>query len=139
MNNSINVRLARLHSALREQDEIDRPASDITVSANQGGEDAATAAPGDGGADNPPDAGDTLDLYLSNIADLLGLEYDMDDSSAANFIYDVAEELASSGLLPEMPDDDAPAQEIAEWMGKAKSVQFAAMVLKRAREMNASV
>lgn len=98
--------------------------------------DAGTEAQaGTGAAINPSDASDTLDQYLTDIADLLVLEYGKNDNEAMNFVFSAASQLARDGLVPDMPEDSAAPEEIAIWLGKAKSVQFSSHVLGRARAM----
>jgi hypothetical protein len=93
---------------------------------------AAQAQPGEGTALNPSTAADALDLYLSEIADLLALQHGLDDETSAAMVYDVADELG----MP-IPDEDAPEQEVAMWLGQAKTKMFATEVLKKASEAEA--
>ena len=106
------------------------------VPKNAGGDSTADAEAGVGGAVNPSDASDTLDLYLSGIADTLALEYDKDAGAAMSFVFSAASSLASAGLIPKIPSDSAPPEEIAIWLGKAKTCQFSYHVLNKAREMS---
>lgn len=103
---------------------------------NAGGASQADAEAGVGGAVNPSDVGDTLDLYLSGIADLVALEYNKDAGAAMSFVFSAASSLASAGMIPKIPADSAPPEEIAVWLGKAKTVQFSHHVLSKAREMS---
>jgi hypothetical protein len=100
-----------------------------------GGDSTADAEAGSGGAVNPPNVSDTLDLYLSEIADLLTVEYGKGEEGAFKFVFDAAKALADEGAIPMIPEDKAADEEIAIWLGKAKSVQFGHQVLNKAREM----
>lgn len=99
------------------------------------GDSVDDAEAGSGGAVNPSNVSDTLDLYLSEIADLLTIEYGKSEDESLNFVFSAASTLAREGVIPPIPSDNAPEQEIAVWLGKAKSVQFASHVMQRAREM----
>jgi hypothetical protein len=103
---------------------------------NAGGDTTADAEAGVGGAVNPSDVSDTLDLYLSGIADLVALEYGKDAGAAMSFVFSAASSLASAGVIPKIPADSAPPEEIAVWLGKAKTCQFSHHVLTKAREMS---
>lgn len=135
MNVRVNSVLRQVRRFLEQEDDV--TAYGPGVAADIGGEDAATAAPGEGGADNPATVGDALDAYLTNIADLLGLEFDLEDEEALNFVFDAADDLSGEGKLPEVPGDDSSDEEIALWLGNAKTVGFSAHVLSKAREMAA--
>jgi len=104
--------------------------------AQDGADTTHDAEAGVGGAVNPSDASDTLDLYLSGISDLVSLEYGKNSNEAMNFVFSAASALASQGLVPAMPSDSADPEEIAIWLGKAKTCQFGHHVLSRAREMS---
>lgn len=90
--------------------------------------------PGSGGADNISDIEDAFDMYISDIVDIIMFETDMADSQATDFVFYMADHLASQGLLPPLPEDESEEQELADWMGKAKSVGFATQVFKAARD-----
>ena len=90
--------------------------------------------PGDGGADNITDIEDTFDMFLSDIIDLLMFDSDIGEDEAADFIFYMADSMADEGMLPPMPDDGADEEELAAWMGKAKSIGFSNRVLKAARD-----
>jgi hypothetical protein len=87
------------------------------------------AAAGSGGAANPAETSDTLDLFLAEIADLAAIQYDLDDAAASSLIYDLADEMG----MP-IPDTGAAPEEVAAWLGRAKSMQFPQAVLHRAQE-----
>ena len=93
--------------------------------------------PGEGGADNITDVQDSLDLFLSDIADHLQALYELDDEGAYEFIFSVANDLAKEGSLPPVPGDEAPEEEISQWIGAAGSIMFAARVMCAAREQAA--
>lgn len=117
---------------------LEAEGDDVTAygpAGSESGETSGEAEAGTGGAINPSNASDTLDQYLTDIGDLLVLEYGKSDNEAMSFVFSSAGQLARDGVIPKMPDDDASPEEIAVWLGKAKSVQFASHVLGRAREM----
>lgn len=94
---------------------------------------AKNAAPGDGGAENPTDVNDAMNMYLVNIADRLMAEFEMGEDEALDFIFSCADELSENGDMPPMPEDEAGDQEVSIWMGKANSLGFTGYVLGRAR------
>lgn len=118
----MSARINSVLESIREQVEQDGWVPDA-----DGG-----AAAGVGSATNPTDAGanDAIDLYLSEIEDICGLEYDLDSDAAVALIYDTADMM---GI--EIPDETSPDSEAALWLGKAKTVAFAQAVLKRACDM----
>lgn len=141
MNKRVNSVLQEVLVRLREQDEDGVDSDDKPygpgVDADIGGASAREAEAGAGGAVNPSDVGDTLDIYLSDIASILEIEYDMDDEDALQFVFSAADEMADEGLLPEMPEDEAEDEEIALWLGTAKTARFGSYVVAKAREMAA--
>jgi hypothetical protein len=94
---------------------------------------AKTAFAGDGGAENPTDANDALNMYLVNLCDRLMSEFGMGEDEALDFIFSCADEMTQDGELPPLPEDDAADQEVSVWLGKANSSGFGAYVLGRAR------
>jgi hypothetical protein len=90
--------------------------------------------PGSGGAENISDVEDAFDMYISDIVDIIMFETDMSDTQATDFVFHMADHLSSQGMLPELPEDESDEQELAAWMGKAKSVGFATQVFKAARD-----
>jgi hypothetical protein len=138
----MNTRINSVLEDIRHQLEAEGESSDVTASgpdtpAGVGGGSTAGAEAGSGGAINPPNVSDTLDLYITEIADLLTVEYDKTPEEAMKFVFDAAKALSDEGAIPPIPDDDTADEEIAIWLGKAKSVQFAHQVMNRAREMMA--
>lgn len=97
------------------------------------GTSADTASAGEGGADNPTDVNDALDMYLCSIADRLEDEFDLNDDKAFDFIFQCSDELADGGDMPPLPEDGAPDQDVSLWMGKANTIGFTGYVLGRAR------
>ena len=89
---------------------------------------------GEGGAINVPTAQDELDVYLRGTADVLLMEYDISPDEAFKYVFEKAKELADMAELPPMPDDDSGEEEVASWVSAAKSMAFAAYVLKAAHE-----
>jgi hypothetical protein len=135
MNNRINAVLENIRATMEGEGD-DATAYGPSVSGDVGGATNADAEAGAGGAVNPSDVSNTLDLYLSEISDLLTLEYGKNENEAMNFVFSAASALAREGVIPEVPSDSATDDEVAQWLGKAKSVQFASHVLNRAREMS---
>jgi hypothetical protein len=135
MNSRINAVLEDIRTRLEAEGEDNVTASGPDVPADIGGDSTADAEAGSGGAINPPNVGDALDLYLSEIADLLTVEYGKSAEEAFKFVFDAAKALADEGAIPMIPEDEVADEEIAIWLGKAKSVQFGHQVLNRAREM----
>jgi hypothetical protein len=88
--------------------------------------------PGVGGAMNVSDVSDALDKYLSDMTERLMQKYDLSEDEAADFVLEVADNLASVGMLADFPDEDAPAEEVATWYAKAGSIKFDAMVMTAA-------
>jgi len=127
MNNQINELLTKIRRGLEEGGARGPYTSD----------DASTmddeAAAGDLGAENSEV--DALDAFLTDLADQIVANVDyMDYEEALDIVFDCADSLAETGDLPEMPDDDASADELSLWLGKARSVGFGALCMKMARE-----
>lgn len=120
---------------LLEADGDDVTSHGPGVAADVGGSASVDAEAGEGGAVNPSDASDALDFYLNNMADLLGLEYGKTKSEAMSFVFSAVSQLVRDGMVPEIPGDNAAPQDIAIWLGKAKSVGLGAFVLGKAREL----
>jgi hypothetical protein len=85
---------------------------------------------GTGQAKNRSDVGNTLDLYLDMIFDHLVSELGLDEEAAQALIFRVADEKAASGDLPLMPTEKSSDDDIAVWLGKAKTLGFEHEVLK---------
>lgn len=109
--------LSRIRKALSE-----------TLDSEEGG------APGDLGAVNLPVASERVDAYLSDLVDALLAEYDIDEDDAFAFIMSVADSLAESGEMPEMPSEEDEDDLQSEWLGMATTSGFAATVLEVAAE-----
>lgn len=99
------------------------------------------AAPGEGGAVNPADyqADSSWDMYIQDICDHLMAVWEIEEGEAMSLIQQVADEMAEDGLIPEYPaggkaDDD---QDLAIWVGKAKSAGLHGAVFQKARDMEA--
>lgn len=133
MDRRINAVLKNIRLTLEQEGADDAYGPGITAAV--GGKSTKDAEAGSGGAVNPSNVSDTLDIYVTDIADLISLEYDQPPEKAMTFVFSAADALAKDGVIPELPDDDAPPEEIALWLGKAKSVQFSNHVMQRARDM----
>jgi hypothetical protein len=93
----------------------------------------ASGKPGIGQADNISDANDAIDKYLATAVDMLVAEAGMDEDTAFERLFAVAEKAAKDGELPALPDDKADPEELAMWLGKATTWGLAARVLSAAR------
>jgi len=138
MNSKINKLLEAIRRQVVEEEGKDK--DDITaygpgVAADVGGASTADAEAGSGSAMNPTNIGDTVDQYIMTIADTISIQYDKTREEALKFVFDAATTLANDGDIPAPPDDDAADEEVAIWLGKAKSVDLAGQVLGKAREM----
>ncbi len=93
-----------------------------------------SGGPGDGGADNETDVEDAVDFYFDNIVDRLTQEFGMSDDEAMDLIYSTADEMADEGMIPEMPGEESDDEEVAAWLGKAKSVMLGNACILAARQ-----
>lgn len=87
---------------------------------------------GTGQANNVPDVDATLDAYLNAVMDRILSEFEIEEDDAITLIYDTADALAASGQLPVFPDEDASYDDVAIWIGKAKTLGFDNEVIKAA-------
>lgn len=97
--------------------------------------DVGQGEPGDLGAENYSEAGDNVDTYLVDCVDALISMYDVEEEEAWDFVFTVAAMAAEEGLLPELPEDEASDEDLTDWLGKAGTTGFKAMVLQSAAEM----
>lgn len=93
------------------------------------------AAAGDGEAINPDDTDTSFNGYVYDLVDAILAVYDVEggEDGAIDFILSVADDLADSGELPPLPDDEDD-EGMAVWLGKAKTIAFGNIVLKAAEE-----
>jgi len=119
--------------AMRESDILDRirmelenDLAEMTVGGTAAGDEAMA---GNSGAENPTDANDAFNMYLDSILDAILDSTDMSEEGAVNAIFDAAEMAAEEGDMPPMPEEDSSDDEISIWLGKAKTVGFARVVL----------
>lgn len=96
--------------------------------------DVTGGVAGSGGAVNVQDATAALDLYMNAIVDRVSAVYGYAEDAATSLVFSVVGELASDGAIPDFPGEDAPTQELADWLGKAKSVGLMAQVLQTAAQ-----
>lgn len=122
MQAKISEKLAQIRSALSEGDEAWGPDS---VTPNEAADEAEA---GDGGAENESDVNDTFYAYLDRLVAGILDEYEMSEDEAVDYVFMVAEDLAADGTLPEIPSEEDDLA-TAEWLGKAKSVMFAELVM----------
>ena len=126
MNSQINSVLEQIRQKLEESawgPEIAAP-SDTTH---------ASSTAGEGGAHNVEDVEDALDMYLSGMVDNIMAQYDATDEDAADVVFACIDELVSGGKMPALPDEDAGADEVAIWIGKATTNGLQRMVDEYAR------
>lgn len=98
-------------------------------------EDEEEAEPGDMSVPvNPDGTADALDAYVDDVVQALLDAYELDVEDAVGFVLELAEVFAEEGVLPPFPDEEDPAEMRSAWLGKAKSVGFAAEVLQAASE-----
>jgi len=89
---------------------------------------------GAGEAENVTDIEDAFDLYLTGIMDALLADFDISEDDAMDFMFSVFDALAEEGMLPPFPDETAPEDQVASWLGTAKSVGAAMHVQQAAEE-----
>lgn len=77
------------------------------------------------------DVEDALNNYLDDIADAL-IDMGYDEDEAVDLVLDVADEMAEDGLMPPLPDEDAPLEDVALWLGTAATVGFGPEVMAAA-------
>lgn len=97
--------------------------------------DYETGTPGTLGATNVGTAWDSYDAYFGEIIDSLMATYEVSEDDAVDLIYDVLDEMIEEGLIEEMPEDESPEEEVAVWLGKAKSVGLHIAVGEAAKEV----
>lgn len=114
--------LAKIRKTLSEQGDYEARPSE------------AEGEAGDLGAVNMGVAAERVDAYLTDIVDSLVAEYEVDDEEAFEFVISVADEMAASGDLPELPSEDDEDDAQSEWLGAATTVGFAAVVMEVAAE-----
>lgn len=128
---------ALLDRSRRYMEEAVGRLEEMDYAMGMNGDDArahADSMPGEHGAMNVAPTHDDLDAYIMGIADVLLQEYRLEEGEAVDFVFEKADELAESGELPAVPDDDASDDEATEWLSQAKSLGFSSYVLKRAHE-----
>ena len=79
------------------------------------------------------DVEDALDMYLSGMVDSLLNQYDATDEEAADTVFAAIDQAVQSGVLPELPPDDAGTQEVSLWVGKATLANLQRLVNEYAR------
>lgn len=127
----MNAQMNSLLEQLRTQ--FIAEAEDETAFGPDSEQDSETGEgePGELGAKNVTDGFDAFDLYMDDIVlDLLD-EYELDDNDAIDFVFSIADELADEGKLPFIPEEDDE-KALTDWLGKAKTLGFEAIVLARA-------
>lgn len=80
------------------------------------------------------DGDEVFDAYLSDLLDVLMADYDVSDEDALDFVFSVADEQVEAGTLPPIPDDDADAGAVVEWVEAAKAAGLEAAVMAAAEE-----
>jgi hypothetical protein len=87
---------------------------------------------GTGQAKNTSDVDVALNTYLNAILTRLMTELGMDGDAGEALIYSTADKLATSRGLPPFPTDESSDEEVAIWVGKAKTMGFDNEVMKAA-------
>jgi len=127
MNTQVNKVLSQLRNYLSEEAAWG-PDSEVDETQVSAGE------PGELGAQNYATTEDKVDALFAEIIDAMMLEYEVDEETVLEFIFQVAMDAAEEGILPEFPEDDAPESDLLDWYGKAVGVSFKSMVLDAAAE-----
>ena len=84
---------------------------------------------GTGQATNKSDVDAALTLYMDPILNHIVSEYGVGEEEGTNLIFKVADKLAASGDLPPMPSDESSDEDVAFWLGKAKTLGFESAVI----------
>lgn len=96
--------------------------------------DTSGSKAGLSGAENSSNIWDAFDLFVGDIIDDLIEKYSIDDGEALDFILSVADDLATEGKMPPVPEEEDGDQAVAQWLGVAGSMGFERMVLDAAIE-----
>ncbi len=138
---------ARIEKDISEAGEEDPPDEDLSEDEDEGREFGFDAFEvlerirerlevdldeGTGQAKNTSDVDTALNSYLNAILEHLVSELDMSEDEGQQLIYSVADKLAASGNLPPFPTDESSDDEVAIWIGKAKTLGFSNEVTKAA-------
>jgi hypothetical protein len=94
--------------------------------------DATGGAAGELEAENVSEANEKVDTYLLDCVEALMGEYDIEEEDAWDFVFSVADMAAEEGLLPELPEEEDTDEALINWLGKAGTVGFKALVLQAA-------
>jgi len=105
-----------------------RKALNETLDSEAGGE------AGDLGAANLSVAAERVDAFLTDVVESLMAEYEIDEEEAFDFVVSIADAMAESGEMPEMPAEDDEDDLQSEWLGAATTSGFASVVLEIAAE-----
>jgi hypothetical protein len=90
---------------------------------------------GTSGAENESDdIWNAFDLYVNDLIDDLLELYEISEDEAIDFIFEVADDLAAEGKMPEIPTEEGDAKAVAAWVGAAGTIGFERMVLDAAEE-----
>lgn len=92
------------------------------------------ASAGELDAVNDTTISDDVDAYFNEMIDQLLQAYDTTEDEAIEFVFDVADEMAEEGLIPAVPDEDADDEELALWLGQAKTAGLHIHVSEAANE-----
>ena len=121
-------------SQIREKLDLEESAWGPDMHQQVDDESHLSGKPGTGMAVNKTDIVDAVEMYLGQIVDGLLKLYDVDESAAEGLIFTVADQMASDGMLPPTPGEDAGPDDLSKWMGKAKSMGLEAAVMQAARD-----
>jgi hypothetical protein len=117
----MSAKLESIRARLQEGEEAWGPSSEPETAHAEG-------EPGESDATNVSDVLDVFDSYILSVVDAILDEWDMTEDEAVEAVFDVAASLEEDGSLPPMPEEDNEVA-VAEWVGKAKTMGFADLVL----------
>ena len=97
-------------------------------------EGSTGGAAGELGAENMSEANEKVDTYLLDCVNAMMDEYEVEEGDAWDFVFSVADMASEEGLLPELPEETASDADLINWLGKAGTIGFKALVLQAASD-----
>ncbi len=89
-------------------------------------------------AESLEESSDSLDDFMVESAERVMLETGWDEDAALDLVFEVAESGLEEGVLPEIPTEDAPPEEVAEWLEAANNSGFLLQVIVAAKSAQGS-
>jgi hypothetical protein len=90
---------------------------------------------GEGDLDALSSAGEMFMSYIADLATDIAGQFGISDDEALDAVLTVADDLAASGQLPDVPDvDSAGDEEMSTWTGAAKTADLARRVIEFVKE-----